>query len=329
MEKPSKIRIGLIGCGGIAGYHMNHLVAIPEAEVVALADTDVPRAEKLKARYPALAQCPVFKDHREMLSSVKMDAVEVMTPHTLHYAQVVDAHEGGLHVLVEKPMVCTVKHAKDLARRVEQKPRVLLVSYQRHYQPQFRFMKNVIQEGQLGSVEFISALQCQQWLEGTKSTWRQDPALSGGGQLNDSGSHLLDIILWTTGLQASEVFAYIDNHGTQVDIDTALSVRFSNGAECNISVVGNSPIWWEDITIWGSKGILLYRNGRLQHYTSGGEAILEPLKMPPGSDPDVNFVNAILGKEPNESPATCGLRVIELTEAAWKSAKKRKPIRIK
>ena len=73
---------------------------------------------------------------------------------------------------------------------------------------------------------------------------------------------------------------------------------------------------------------MLYRNGRLQHYTAGGEAILEPLKMPPGSDPDANFVNAILGKEQNESPAACGLRVIELTEAAWKSAKKRKPIRI-
>jgi len=59
--------------------------------------------------------------------------------------------------------------------------------------------------------------------------------------LVDAGSHLLDIILWTTGTRATEVLAYVDNLGSPVDINSALAVKLDNGAEASISIVGNSP----------------------------------------------------------------------------------------
>ena len=319
-RESEKIRIGLIGCGGIAHYHLRHLLNLPQAKVVALADPDAKGIEKLKEAFYQVDKCEAFYDYGEMLDSVNLDAVEILTPHTLHFEQIMESLRRGLHVLVEKPMVCTVEHAKKVVAKSEESSKVMLVSYQRHYQPQFRYIKNVIGSGELGNVQFISALQCQEWLEGTKGTWRQELAMSGGGQLNDSGSHLLDIILWTTGSRAVEAFAYVDRLGSEVDINSALSAKLSNGANANISVVGNSPTWWEDITFWGERGAIFYRNGRLQYLSAGSQGFLEPIKLPPGSDPDSNFMRAILGLEAVESPPTCGLHVAELTEAAWRSA---------
>lgn len=319
-EEPRKIRIGLIGCGGIAHSHLGRLMSIREAKVVAVADPNEQNIERLREAFPRASDVGVFPDYVQMLDSTDLDAVEILTPHALHFEQIMESLGRGLHVLVEKPMVCTVEHAKEVVAKSEQSSRIVLVSYQRHYQPQFRYIRDVIHSGELGNVQFISALQCQEWLDGTRNTWRQDPSLSGGGQLNDSGSHLLDIILWTTGLRAAEVFAYVDNLGANVDIDSALAVKLSNGAEANISVVGNSPTWWEDITFWGERGAIFYRNGRLQHLVAGGPGFLEPTRMPSGSNPDHNFVRAMLGLEAIESPPTCGLRVAELTEAAWRSS---------
>jgi predicted dehydrogenase len=238
--------------------------------------------------------------------------------------------EKGLHVLTEKPMVCKVSHANTVVETAKKTGKVVLVSYQRHFQGPFRYMRDVIRSGQLGEVQFISALQCQDWQRGQQGRWRLDPKLSGGGQLNDSGSHLVDIILWMTGLGVEQVSAFIDNLGEKVDINSAISIKFKGGAQGNISIVGNAPTWWEDITIWGKVGTLFYRNGQLRHVIGPGRETHEISGWPGGMSPDRNFVDAILGKAQVESPATCGLRVIELSEAAWKSASLGgKPVKVK
>lgn len=315
-----KIRIGLIGCGGIMNGHVARLLEIPEAEIVALDDISAESIARIHERQPAIKDLPVFEDYREMFDKVELDAVEIATPHTLHFEQGMDALDRGLHVLMEKPMVCSVDHAKKMIARAEETSRHIVVSYQRHYQPQFRYMKNVIESGEFGEVSFISALQTQWWKKGTVGKWRQDPALSGGGQLNDSGSHLIDIILWTTGLAVDEVCGYIDNRDTLVDINSALSLKFKNGAQGSMSVVAESTCpFYEDFTIWGENGILLYRNGQISFCGTDGK-ITQPENLPEGGNPDKNFIDVILGRDVNWVPPTCGLRVIELTEAAWKSA---------
>jgi predicted dehydrogenase len=137
--------------------------------------------------------------------------------------------------------------------------------------------------------------------------------------LNDSGSHLLDIILWATGLGVEKVSAFIDNCGTPVDINSALSLVFKGGAQGNISVVGDAPDWHEDLTIWCENGFFLMRNGKLQVCDGRGNRFTFD-QMRGGSFPDKNFVDAIKGRDTVQSPFVSGLRVIELTEAAWKSA---------
>ena len=312
------IRLAFIGCGGVANGHVGRIEQIPEAEIVALCDTSPDSIKRMKERHPSVAKLPVYEDWREMLDAVEVDAVEIHTPHTLHYEQIMESLDRGLHVLTEKPMVCMTERAKNVAAKVKETGLKLQVSYQRHFEPQYRFIRDYIAAGKLGDVHFVSALQGQEWKKAVKGTWRQDPKLSGGGQLNDSGSHLIDILLWTTGLAAESVQAIVDNRGTLVDINSSLAVRFTNGAQASIAVVGDAIHWWEDFTVWGDKGVIYFRNGELSCADENGK-ITEPKKLPKPSNPDRNFIDAILGKDELDVPVECGMRVIELTEAAWRS----------
>lgn len=318
MPEPQRKRIAFIGAGGNARHHMGQVLTLPELEVVGLADTNPAMLEAAKRQHPALASVPVFADYKLMLDEVAADAVEISTPHTLHYEQVCACLDRGLHVLCEKPLVCTVAHAQDVVARAAESKGVTLLSYQRHYQPEFRYIRSSIASGQMGAVTFVNALQCQNWKHAVAGTWRQIPEMSGGGQLNDSGSHLLDILLWVTGLQVDTVSAFIDNCGTPVDINSALSVRFKGGAQGNISIVGDAPDWHEDVTIWCEKGFFLMRNGKLTVVDPSGRFTFDSMRG--GSSPDRNFIDAIMGRDEVQVPFECGLRVIELTEGAWRSA---------
>lgn len=318
------VRVGFIGAGGIARGHFRRLNDNPLAEVVALCDiSDASIARMIEAN-PDASKCPVYYDWQEMLDKEDLDGVLILTPHTLHFEEAIGALEHGLHVLCEKPMVCRVDHAKVLMKKIEESGKVFALSYQRHQQAEFRYIKSVLGSGKLGSLHYIQAFQAQEWYRGTKGTWRQDPSLSGGGQINDSGSHLVDIVFWTTGLVPQSVFAYMDNLDTQVDILTAASVRFTNGALGTFSVIGHSTGWWEDITWFCDKGTLYMRNGKLLEQNEKGE-IKEPTGLPAGSDPDTQWIETILGRAENEATALNGLRVIQFTEAAWVSARTGQP----
>jgi predicted dehydrogenase len=326
-----KIRLGFIGCGGNATSHIGRALEMPEVEVVALCDTSQQSLSRVQERYPALAAVPTFTDYRQLLGQAGLDAVEISTPHTLHFEQIMASLDKGLHVLTEKPMVCSVEHAHAVIEKAETQGKILMIAYQRHLAPQFRYIRNQIMAGELGEVQFISALQDQNWYRGTLGTWRQQLSLSGGGQLNDSGSHLLDILLWMTGLEVAEVQAFQQHFESEVDINSALSLRFRNGALGNISVVGNSPTggMWEDLTIWGSKAVIYLRNGQITYKTALSNEAHAPANLPGGTTPDRNFVDAVLGRDAVQVPPVCGLRVIELTEAAWESARTGRPARVK
>lgn len=323
---PGKLRIGFIGAGGIAVGHYLRLLATKKAQVVALNDPDAKSIRHFHSHCPGSEKLPVYADYRDMLRKETLDGVVILSPHTLHYAQITGSLNRGLHVLSEKPMVCAIRHAKMLIERARAKKRVLMLSYQRHFEPTFRYMRDQIAKGKLGEVQFVQAIQSQEWLRLTRDTWRQDPMLSGGGQLNDSGSHLVDIVMWVTGMKVKEVFARCANFDAAVDINSSLTMRFENGALGSMSVIGNAPAWYEDHSIVGSEGALYLRQGiGLIHLDALGKPV--NVRLPKyQKDPDANFVDVILGKDEPQTPPECGLRTIEVTEAAWKSAATGKPV---
>jgi len=329
-----KVKIGLIGCGGIMHWHVDQLQQVKQAAVAALVDTNKASLQRMVERHPHLAAVPTFRDYRKMLEGVEVDAVTIATPHTLHFEQIMTCLDRGLHVLTEKPMVCTVAHAKAVIRKAQQRKRVMMISYQRHFSPAFRGARRLIADGKIGKLTYIAALQGQEWLRGTKGTWRQVPRLSGGGQLNDSASHLLDIILWVSNLTAQTVYARVDNRGTKVDINTSLTVSFKEGPIGSIAIVGDAPGWWEEVAYYGDKGAIYIRRDRVLLQTpnpKGWGAVTEDVtdKFKYQGNFDRNFVDAILGKDEPQTPPIWGLRVIQVTEAAWESAKSGKAEKVK
>jgi len=323
-----KLRIGFIGAGGIAHAHMTRFRGVKQAAVVALTEPDPKALERFHAGFPEAAALPCYHSYREMLDNEALDAVAVLSPHTLHYAQIRESLERGLHVLTEKPMVSTIREAKDLIAFAKKKERVLMIAYQRHFEPSFRYMRDQIAKGALGEIQYVQAVLSQEYLRLVQGTWRLKKALSGGGQINDSGSHMVDIIMWVTGLKVKQVYAVMDNFKTEVDINSALTLTFSNGAMGNMSIIGNAPGWYEDHTIAGSKGAFYLRQGLglIQQDALGRPVKVRLPKVT--KDPSSNFVDSILGKAAPEVPPECGLRTIEVTEAAWQSAASGKPVRV-
>lgn len=312
-----KVRVAMIGCGGFQRYRLNNLLKVPEAEVVALVDPSPEQIRLAQEQHPKTASAPTFSDHNAMLAEVKPDAVMIATPHTQHVTQILDSLHAGAHVCCEKPLVTTVAHAHEIIAARDKAGKIGMVSYQRHFQAEYRFIKDKINSGEAGPVQFIAALQGQNWLRGTKGAWRQVHSLSGGGQLNDSGSHLIDIILWVTGLSAASVSAYGDSFGTEVDINSALALRGKKNELATFSVVGNGIGWHEDVTIFCEELIFYVRDGKLAFVDRKDNRF--EAKLSGSSTPDQNYIDAILGRKPCESPFECGLEVIRLTEAAWQS----------
>jgi predicted dehydrogenase len=326
-----KVRFLLIGVGGIArGRHIPELLPIPEAEIVGLVDPVPASIAMARDRFPALADVPVFRHYREALKEISANAVVISTPHNEHLEQGVACIEAGLHVLMEKPFVVGSENAARLTALARERRLHLAVAYQRHVEPTYRYLHELVQSGALGAIQAITAYQSQRWLAATVGSWRQDPAISCGGQLNDSGSHLLDIILWTTGLQPESVAARIDYRGAPVDIDSSITIRFHGGALGSLAIIGSSSInWWEDVSINGDRGTALFRNGQILVARDGER---DPAQVPAGDLPPWgtlvgNFVDLILGRitEP-AAPAACGVAVARLTEAAWRSSEIGQPV---
>jgi predicted dehydrogenase len=320
-----EIRVGLIGCGGIMQRHINHLLAIPEAKITAMADPNPKCIARYKSSCPSLASAAEFTGYKDLFGA-DLDAVVIASPHTAHAQQIVDSLGHGLHVMCEKPMVTSVADAVRVMKAERKAKRVLLLAYQRHWENTFCYIKKTIASGELGTIDFIQAFQSQEWKWIANGTWRADPKLSGFGQLSDSGSHLLDAIMWTTGLKPASVAAKVDYSGMKVDINSAVTVEFEGGAIGNISILGSGASFWEDITISGTKGTIFMRNGVVNHKVGidGEMRVVSPAGpawFQPAPTPARNFIDCILGKAQNESPSASGLRVVEICQTAIESAK--------
>ena len=315
-----------MGCGGMAGAHARRYKDNPDVEIVALCDVDEARVQAFIDRnLPDYSPTPaIFTDPAKMYARAKPDAVSIVTPHTLHYQHGVQALKAGCHVLMEKPMVTDSDDARKLADLVKETGKILTIGYNTPCTPAFRYLRKVVREQELGKLETVTAWLAQNWKKGTTGSWRQDPKLSGGGQMYDSGAHLFNSLIWTVEQPVSEVLAFVDNQGTPVDINGTVNIRFANGVLAAVTIVGNCP---ND----GAGMYLTFENGRVEidgwgggwiKVFKGGEGqIKEPPIEGKAESPNDNFLNAILGRaEPQTSPIN-GLQQSQLMDAIYESAR--------
>ncbi|WP_441909796.1 Gfo/Idh/MocA family protein [Paenibacillus sp. MCAF9] len=312
------IHIGFIGTGGIAQLHAGQMQALEGVEIVAVADPNEQSALQFLSTFH-LTNTRRYAGHKEMLEEGGLDAVIICSPHTLHFAQALDVLNAGCHVLIEKPMTCTSQEAEQLINAAEANSRLLQVSYQRHFQPEFIFIRQAIADGVIGKLSSINATLYQDWKRSQTGTWRQNAALSGGGMLMDSGSHIIDVLLWTTGLTPLEVKSTLSSHGAPVEIDSFSSITFEEGAIAALNIIGYVPGYKEFYSFCGDLGVIYLENGRIEISTYMDGVL--PVQLPAQStNQDKSFIDAIRGEHEILVSGEYARRVIQLTEAIYRSA---------
>ncbi|WP_322173576.1 Gfo/Idh/MocA family protein [Acutalibacter caecimuris] len=190
-----KIRIGIIGCGGIANSkHMPSLSKQPDVELEAFCDIMEERAQKARQDF-GTEDANVYTDYRELLKDECIDIVHVCTPNREHSFITVDALEAGKYVMCEKPMAINGKEAQKMLDAARRTGRKLTIGYQNRYRPDAWYLKRACDAGELGEIYYDKA---HALLRRGVPTWGVfiDEYEQGGGPLIDIGTHALDLTLW-------------------------------------------------------------------------------------------------------------------------------------
>lgn len=315
----NNIRIGFIGTGGMAQVHVGQLLELENVEIMAITDINSEARERFTKKV-GTQDIQQFTDYQVMLEQVELDAVVICSPHTLHYQQATDVLNKGLHVLIEKPMTCSSKEAEQLVETAKQSGKVMQVSYQRHFQPEFVYIRDAIANGEIGKITSITASLYQQWWRGKGGnvSWRMNPKLSGGGFLMDSGSHIIDVLLWASGLTPVEVKTQLSQQGAPVEIDTFTSIRFKEGAVAGLNLVGYSPSWHETYVFCGENGAIFYDNDKITLRRLGEEPVVPELPKQT-TNQDKSFIDAILGRHEVKVPGEFALKVVKFSEMVYQN----------
>ncbi len=324
----SPIRFGAIGCGGAGTNRIQQLAAHDlDLRVVAAADIRPERLDNLAnvLGYDDFERFTGDQDYRRLIDERDLDAVGIFTPHVPHYEHVLYAIEKRKHVLIEKPMVCGAANALTITRMLADTGNIGIIHYQRHYEPKFVKARELIRKGWIGNLTTFYVYMAQDW---PGREWRGDPVFSGGGQLNDSGSHYQDILLWMTDLLPVAASGSVDSyyHGQlkQVEINASFNVELSNGAGGRILIMGDIPGGFvDDVRICGDEGDIMFYVKDLLFRPKGGDirTISTRLHSSYPKSPCDNFVKLMRKKcRVNRVPFVFGSRVALLTETMLRSA---------
>ena len=190
-----KVRLGFIGCGGIAnGKHLPAYSKNKYAELVAFCDIVEERAIKAKEKY-GTEDSRVYTDYKELLKDETIDAVLVLTHNSEHCRITVDALMSGKHVLCEKPMAMNYAEAKAMIDARDKSGKLLTIGYQGRFRQDSLYMKELSDAGEFGNIYYAEATALRRRAVPTWGVFI-DEEKQGGGPLIDIGTHALDLTLF-------------------------------------------------------------------------------------------------------------------------------------
>ena len=197
----NKVRIGIIGVGGIAqGAHLPPLTESPDAVVVALCDINPDTLKRVGNRYN-IPEDHRFTDFRDLVACPDVDAVEVCTPNNMHVPCAMEAVRAGKPVNVEKPLSLCCQTAQPLLDLLAEKPVVNMMCFSYRFRPAVQYAKHLLEQNLLGDIVSVSVeyLKDSAFWEGRRLDWRFDKEIAGTGVLGDLGVHLIDMARYLLG----------------------------------------------------------------------------------------------------------------------------------
>ncbi len=193
-----KLRIGIIGTGGIANSHITSYLKQPDVEVVAGADLIPGKAAKFFKDHETDAKA--FEDYKEMIDTVPMDAVSVCTYNRTHAECTIYALEHGLHVLLEKPMTVTLDEAIAIMKAEKKSGKIVSVGFQPRFDENMKMIKKIVESGELGRVYYVQTGGGRR--HGIPVSWSEtfiEEDKAGLGAVGDIGCYSIDLVMNALG----------------------------------------------------------------------------------------------------------------------------------
>ncbi|MFC9596358.1 inositol 2-dehydrogenase [Peribacillus butanolivorans] len=254
------LTVGIIGAGRIGRLHVDNLKVIQQIRIKSVSDVAIEHLEEwaIEKRIEVLTT-----DYLELLSDPEIQAVFICSPTNTHANIIKEAAEAGKHIFCEKPISFSVEDTEEALTAVKSAGVKLQVGFNRRFDPNFRKIRNLVQEGEIGIPHILRIT----------SRDPQPPSAdyikSSGGLFMDMTIHDFDMARYVMGSEVVEVFANgavlvdpaIEEAG---DIDTAIiTLKFANGA---LGIIDNSrrAVYGYDqrLEIFGDKGTAQVDNNR-------------------------------------------------------------------
>ncbi|WP_449394871.1 Gfo/Idh/MocA family protein [Devosia riboflavina] len=255
------LRLGVIGAGLKAADYAQGWAKMSDVEIVAAAEVSPASLARFCGVCEAAgaARPREFSSADDMLAAMQgqMDAVYVSTPHVFHGANALSVVEAGYDLLLEKPMVTTQDEALALVEAEKRTGRTIVIAFQGGLSPLVHDTRDRARRGEFGELVSVSASIWEGWSDSYAGQWKQDPAISGGGFMFDTGAHMMNTVCVLADAEFERVSAYANNRGLRVDLATAVAARLSNGALVTFNAAGEGPPGCASaITFFYSKAIV-------------------------------------------------------------------------
>ncbi len=340
-----KVRVGIVGIGGMGSHHARYLSAgeVAGAELVAAADVDPERLRVAKEKFGEDLQ--TFESAEALLDAEVCDAIIIATPHYFHPPIAVQAFERGLHVMSEKPAGVYTKQVREMNEAAAASGKVFALMFNQRTRPIYRKLKELIDAGELGTLRrtnwiITSWFRAQSYYD--SGGWRATWAGEGGGVLINQCPHNLDLWQWICGMpsRVRAFCAFGKYHDIEVDDDVTAYVEYPNGATgIFVTTTGEAP-GTNRLGVNGDLGTTVVEGGKLEFWRTrvpadefsrdykGGFGSPEcwkvdvPVRGSDGSHIEVTekWIGAILKGKSLVAPGEEGINSLQISNAILLSA---------
>ena len=328
------VGMAVLGCGRIGRMHARNLAQHPRVELISVFDI-VARSAADTATELGVKASPSVD---EILADPKVQAVLIATSTDTHVPLITASVKAGKAVLCEKPIDLDLQRARLGWQQIEKLNPVIMIGFNRRFDPSFRSLRDRLQAGEIGKLELAAITS-------------RDPAPPppayikvSGGLFRDMTIHDFDMARFLAG-DIEEVFAFGSNVvdpeiGKLGDIDTCtLTLRSKSGALVQVSNSRRCAYGYDQrVEVFGADGMLKAGNHRdtsVEAWSSGRTAAMEPVlhffieRYRRAYDAEINsFVEAFEKGSPMSPDYSDGLAALELAAAAEESLRTGKAVKV-
>ncbi len=331
----NKTKLGIVGLGGITQViHMPILSKMEDVEIVAVCDSDISKCRNIASRYNVKKH---YKDVEKMLEeNPEMTAVIIAAQTNMHKNISIKCLEAEKDILVEKPIARNYKEAKDIVEAAAKNKRKIMVAMNNRFRNDMMMQRTFTKAKEIGEIFYVKA----GWVKPQSSNqkWMLEKDKSGGGVFLDNGIAMLDLGLWILGFpDVKSVTASNYYHNTKSVEDSSIAmIKFKNGTTLTIevswSMLRDGELYY--CNVYGKEGSSSINPFTIYKRMDGNLYNITPKKLSTPSNVFKksyeyelrHFIGAVRGNHNIISSGEDALKVIEIVDAVYKSAKEGKEI---